>query len=291
MNSNEKVLILGSTGFLGACLRQFLALCDYEIYSHGFSNKAEYNADLTILDEADQLLKKINPSLIINLVAETNVDLCEINPNKAFLLNIKSVENLVKSIQKNNMKTHVIHISTDQLYDSMIPSDEDNISLKNYYAYSKYSSELIIKNVSSTILRTNFFGKSNIKKGFTEWIYNSLTNNKHIFAFDDIYFNPLSILTLNKCILFFINSKLKGTFNLGSRNGMSKSDFIFYFSEKLNLPLGLINKISSKDFNDLKAYRPKGMIMNIKKFEDYSKIKLPSLEDEIETVVKEYFYD
>ena len=44
------------------------------------------------------------------------------------------------------------------------------------------------------------FGKSKhkYKKSLSDWIINSLKNKKKIYVFKDIYFNPISLLTLSK---------------------------------------------------------------------------------------------
>ena len=66
----------------------------------------------------------------------------------------------MRSIDLIDKKIHLIHISTDQIYDDSRPSIEADINIQNVYSFSKYAADLCVSSVSSTVLRTNFFGKS-----------------------------------------------------------------------------------------------------------------------------------
>ena len=287
---NERLLLLGSTGLLGSFLSKYLETDGYDVVTQSLTNNADYQADLTNFQGINELIIKIRPSVILNLVALTDVDLCEREPNKSYLLNVKTVENAVAAIKKTAPKCHLIHLSTDQVYDGAGLHNELNVSLTNYYAYSKYASELAALNVSSTILRTNFFGRSFCERrlSFTDWVFNSLKDKKNIQVFSDVLFSPLSISSLSKMIGLCIEKKPVGIFNLGSHSGFSKADFAYMFAMKCGLPTNLLNTISIKNADFLTAYRPRDMRLDCAYFEKNINIKLPSLIDEIEEVAKEY---
>ena len=84
-------------------------------------------------------------------------------------INSDLLNNLLKVQNRINLKTHVIHISTDQVYNNMNGrlNKEKDINLSNFYSISKFKGEKILnKYTKKTILRTNFFGvsaKSKIK--------------------------------------------------------------------------------------------------------------------------------
>ena len=62
----------------------------------------------------------------------------------------------------------------------------------NYYAKSKLMSEnLIKKNLKNyLILRTNFYGIGpKYRNSFSDWIINSLKNDKNIFMFKDVFYS------------------------------------------------------------------------------------------------------
>ena len=188
-----------------------------------------------------------------------------------------------------NLKTHLIQLSTDHLYDSIIPNKEDDISIKNVYAMTKFLGEIEAAEVKSTILRVNFISRQYLSKKNTlsDWVIKSIKKRKKIYLYKDVYFSPLYALNLAQIILKIIPLKIIGTFNLGTKNGISKSNFIKKFLKKLNLKLTNYEIISIND-KFLKVLRPRDMRMNVTKFEKTFKISLPRINDEINCLVNEY---
>jgi dTDP-4-dehydrorhamnose reductase len=286
----KKLLILGGSGLLGSTLTSGYYLKKYNINSHSLRSKTNLKADLEDKDQIIKLIEQVKPEIIINLVGLTNVDYCEKFPNAAYRLNIKTVENIVDAIKKFSFKPFLIHISTDQVYDSEGLSLEKNINLTNFYSFSKFCGELIVSQTNSTVLRTNFFGKSkNLKRtSLTDWLYNEFLSGNEINVFEDVWFNPLSIHSLCKMIEIVVEQKIEGIFNIGSRNGMNKADFAFYFAKILNLSTLKIKRSKVVNAKFLEAYRPKNMMMNLTKFEKKFQINLPEIVDEIDLVAKDY---
>ena len=90
-----RVLIVGASGLLGSTLSPFLARAGYEIMKHGQSAANDVLCDLTDREATIAMLEATRPDVVINLVALSNVDKCEENPHLAYLLNVRTVENLV----------------------------------------------------------------------------------------------------------------------------------------------------------------------------------------------------
>ena len=233
---------------------------------------------------------KINPSVIINLVGLTSVELCEENVNLAYLVNTLSVENLVNWISLSGADCHLVQISTDHIYDGPGIHTEEQITITNNYGFSKYAGELAAIQVPSTILRTNFVGRSKVshRESLTDWVYYSLKEKKHLQAFNDVYFSPISMKILSEMIELVVQKKPIGIYNLGSHNGMSKADFDFAFAESLKLPTNTMKRINLNQYKDLKANRPKNMLMDSSKFENELSLKLPNLLDLISPLTLEY---
>jgi dTDP-4-dehydrorhamnose reductase len=287
----ETVLVTGATGLLGSSLVPLLKVHGCKVITHARSGDADCLADLSVTDEVFKLLDKTRPEIIINLAGLTDVDRCEALPSQAYSANVHTVGNIVNWIRKKNTPCHLVHISTDQVYDGVGPHTEDTVSLTNYYAFSKYAGELAAASVPSTILRTNFFGRSHCAKrtSLTDWLFRSLSNSDSIQVFDDVLFSPLAMDTLSNMIELTIREKPVGVFNLGSHAGMSKANFAFAFAEELNLSAGVMTRTSTDQVTFLKTYRPKDMRMDCSKFENTLAIKLPFLRNEIKRVAKEYY--
>jgi dTDP-4-dehydrorhamnose reductase len=284
------ILVTGANGLLGSTLAPMLRRSGFDVKTHARAVSGDYQADLTNREDTFAMLSQVQPTAIINLAGLTNVDLCEAEPNLAFLANVRTVESLAYWIKKTRANCHLVHVSTDQIFDGEQLHDEEHVVLKNYYAFSKYAGELIANSVSSTILRTNFFGKSRCEKrqSLTDWIFDSVSSGKKIQVFEDVYFSPLSMNTLGKIIEMVLQKKAFGTFNVGSRDGMSKAAFAFDFAAKAGLSLEGMTPISVNQATFLKTYRPKNMCMNCAKFEATLKMQLPTLKDEIREAAREY---
>jgi len=287
---SKKILILGATGMLGSSFIKNPILEKFQVFTQSKSGPAEFKLDLCNMDDVTKMLVQIKPDFIINFTGLTNVDFCEQNPDLAYQYNTRIVENLSAWIKSSGINTKLIHISTDQVYDGDGPHEENKVSLRNYYAFSKYSGEIAASQVNSLIFRTNFFGISNhpSRRSFSDWIYNSLISGSEIKVFNDVKFNPLSMRTLCDILGKSIYSNNSGVYNLGATSGMSKAEFALYFAKKLKMNSDIFKCISFKEFQSLLAYRPKNMITNVSSFENDFDLKLPSLEDEIKFVAEEY---
>ena len=176
------------------------------------------------------------------------------------------------------------------MYDEIGPHTENDITLTNYYSFSKYAGEIASKDIDRTVLRTNFFGLSRClrRRSLTDWLYQSLSNGDKIEVFENVLFSPLSMDTLSNIINDLVNKKPTGVFNLGSRTGLSKADFAFIFAEEVRLPRKLMRRANSTLVKHLKTYRPGDMRMDSSRFETELAVPLPELIDEIKKAAKRY---
>jgi len=286
----SKVLVTGATGLLGSALTRFLEERGHEVVRLGHNQVADVNADLRSYEQTKHALEQAKPEVIINLVALTNVDRCEIHPHEAYLLNVKPVENLSKWIKTADLPCHLIQISTDQVYDGEGPHDESEVTIRNHYAMSKLAGEFAAAIVPSTILRTNFVGRSNCegRLGLSDWLYGALIGKTPVSVFDNVMFSPLAIDTLCDFIERCVVQMPLGVFNLGSHDGMSKADFAIAFATALSLPT--TNLVRTNVTADAKfvAHRPADMRMNSERFERQMRASLPRLIDEIVDLANDY---
>ena len=276
----KKILLLGATGFLGEFIyKNKLFTKNYKIIKHGFSKKADFNVDLTKKKNVKELIKNTQPDVIINLASNSNVDECEKNYKKALLLNTKIAQNIVETAPQ----IYKIQISTDHIYNSSTGSFEKNIQLINNYAKTKYLGELAYKkNKKKLIIRTNFFGRAfKSDRGIINWLINCTQKKETIYVIEDIFFNPLHVSTFCKILSIIIEKKITGTYNLGSKNSISKANFIKKFFEINKLKHQKFISVNYKQHKISITPRPQFMIMNCKKLEKKIKIKMPNIFKEI----------
>ena len=83
---------------------------------------------------------------------------------------------------------------------------------------------------------------------------------------------------LSKIIDQIIKYKVFGTFNVGSKNGISKYKFVKLVAKHLKLNSNQVRKFKS----DVNIHRkPLGTIMSTKKIEKKLRFKLPRIEESI----------
>jgi len=204
--------------------------------------------------------------------------------HNAYLLNVKTVENIVTGIKE----AHLVHISTDQVYDEKGLSREENIKLTNIYALTKYAGEIAARLTSSTILRTNIFGNSMLqgRNSFSDWVLDNLHQKNNITVLEDVVINPLSLESLSRVIACTATKRIEGVFNVGSHGAMSKADIAFEIAKLFDLPTTKMNRGLVSDMSFV-AYRPLDMSMDCSKYEQVFDYKLPNLYDEIQSIKKD----
>lgn len=286
---NMKYLIFGGNGFLGNYLFEYL---QNKVIVFRISRRKNYGIYIKQFNNINisNVLKKLKPDVIINTIANTNVDDCEKNKLAANKSNVETISKITNSILKlsdKNYNPFLIHISTDQVYSGSGPHTEKKINPLNNYAKTKLKGEKIASKVKSCILRTNFLGYSKKYKNLNSWLIKTAIINNKIYGFKNIFFSPVSIETLSKIILRISRKKVSGTYNLGSEGKISKGKYIQKFTQALfpNYKKFEYTKymyVKSKK----KAIRPLDMTMSSKKLIKKLKIKLPKTNNEINKIIK-----
>ena len=292
----EKIFITGATGYLGQNISQILKRKFY-IY-RGFNkqkiiNSNEIKCNLRNLDKVRNFLKLNNIKILIHCAGITDIELCEKYKKKCKTINYYFTKKLVDICKSLNIK--IIYISSDHLFDGKSPFKGEKQKTKplNEYAKLKILSEKYIKRklINHLIIRTNFFGTSNlgIKKNFAQKIINDLKKGKKIYIFEDVYFSPISIVKLSRIIYKLIKLEAKGTFNVCSDERISKYLYALKIARKINLNKKLIIKSSIKDkFNNKLVLRPLDMSLKNKKVKNYLNIKNIKLNDCLEIFKNDY---
>lgn len=171
-----KVLITGSSGYIGNCLFQYLLSQKINVIgidkNINIETKNNYKLNLLNKKKLDSFLKKINPEIVIHLAAQSLVDQ-SINKKKYYDNNNRATINLINSMKKNNIK-NIIFSSTAAVYKSKNKPifEYDKLYPKSNYAKSKLHCENMIRkddslnyiilrffNVCSALKQKRIFGE------------------------------------------------------------------------------------------------------------------------------------
>ena len=266
------ILITGADGQVGRDLKNNFNNINFKLF---FFNKKELN--LFDIKKLNQIIVKINPSIIINCAAFTDVEKAETNKYNAFAINCRSVKNLALLCHLKDI--YLIHFSSDFIFNGKKKKyyEEDEAIPLNFYGKSKYIGEkLIIQYMKNyLILRVSWvIGKHG--NNFLKKIFNLLIESKEVKVVGDQISNPTTTDTITKvvsmcCINYFNKNKkiLNGTYNLCCEPSISKYEFakfIFNQLKAMNIIKHEINIIQTKtkDTKDI-ALRPLNSSLNTNK--------------------------
>jgi len=290
---SKRCLLIGGTGFLGFELNDHLNRNCFSVCTAGRSPNNQIIADLNDSGSIIAAIKSVDPQLVINLAAATNVDKCEGDIRMAATANTIIPQRISESLVKiSNSGIHFVHISTDQVYSGEGNHLEDKVLPTNIYGLTKLAGEFAVRYPQTTILRTNFVGRSRVphRKSFSDWIVESSVKNINVTLYSDVIFNPIHTSTLNSAITKIYRSKLFGTFNYGSKGAISKSNFALKLTRLLNLSNNNA-RIGKSDENADRVRRPLNMTMCVDLIEQKLGLTCPTIEDEILKTAKEYTYE
>lgn len=285
--NKNRVAIFGAYGLLGSFLSQYLEKKSYLIFRQGRQFYSDYKLDPNDSFMVKKFLDETNPDYVVNLNAITDVDYCEDNPSIATIGNVKTVETLVKNL--NQKKSHLIHISTDQVYSGNGPHREDEVNPINFYGLTKYQAEIEAKKVNGTILRTNFLGKSfsQNKSSLTDWFVKSFVSNSFISLFTDIKISAVHQEFLSSIIERSFSIKPSKTINVGCKNFITKAELAIQLSKALNFDFKNYKLTSNKNISR-SAPRPEDMSLDTLKFNNIFNQESPLIEETINLLKKDY---
>lgn len=216
-----KVLITGAQGMLGQALQKQLTL-KHEVIA--FSRE---KLDITNYQEVKECIKAYSPDVVINSAAFTNVDECELVPDKAFLVNANGPRNLAIVCQEANAS--LVQISTDYVFDGKgkQPYGEfDQTGPVSVYGKSKLAGEELVKALTNKfyIVRTAWlFGEGG--NNFVKTMLRLATERDSLTVVDDQVGTPTYTQDLAKAIGMLIETDYFGVYHVTNSNPCSWYDF------------------------------------------------------------------
>lgn len=285
----SRVLVVGSRGLLGSSLCPRLKELGHTVLRQSRKKGLDLQFDPRDSQAWESVLMGELPDVIVNLAAATDVDRCEASPQWAYDANVGPIMGLRQATSKCGQNPHLVHISSDQVYDGEGPHCEDAVRPCNVYGLSKLAAELVARELQATVLRTNFFGASQTtaRRSFSDWIVDSLRADKTITVFNDVFFSALHLDCLCNVIARAIEIRPCATINVGTSEGISKADFAVALAKRLDLPTSAMRKGYIADAR-LKARRPLDMRMDKQCFELTFGIKAPSMGEQIDQTSSDY---
>lgn len=265
------IIVTGSNGLLGQKLIYKLRYRDnvkLVAASRGPNRLIEKGGylyedwDITNPQQTEKIITKYNPDVIINTAALTNVDACETQREQCWDINVNAVKYMVDVIEKNKLDTHLIHLSTDFVFDGTAGpyKEEDKPNPLSYYALSKFESEKIVQQskINWAIARTiivygivDNMSRSNI----VLWAKDALSKKQNINVVDDQFRSPTLAEDLADGCILIAEKNTKGIYHLSGKETFSILDLVYKVADFWGLDKSFVNPIKSNTLNQA-AKRP-----------------------------------
>lgn len=264
----ERVLVVGSNGLLGQKVaEQLVRGFNYHVTLTSIESApvrempaAPYmQADITNRKTVKDLVGSVNPDVIINCAAMTNVDACETEREIAWKINVGGVEHLIEAARKR--PATIIHVSSDYVFDGKNGPyhEEDRPEPLSYYGKSKLAGENALRtsDVPYFVARTMvLYGYAEgVKANFALWLVNSLREGQAVRIVDDQIGNPTLVDDLAFGLIRAMEMKRRGIYNIAGKDIVSRFEFAVALARAFGLDPSLIQPIKTSQLNQ-PAARP-----------------------------------
>lgn len=146
-----RVMITGSAGMLGSAVFPAFVAAGHDVVATDLEPREMAGLPMGRLDvrvhaEVADAIERSRPDLVLHLAAETDLEVCEADPDHAYLTNTIGTQNAAIACQAGGIP--LVYISTAGVFDGEKedgPYDEfDQPRPINVYGRSKYEGELLV---------------------------------------------------------------------------------------------------------------------------------------------------
>ena len=277
--------MIGANGQLG------LEVCNVLEGEYEVIPATREDADITNLDQVLSLVDKTSPEAIINTAAYTDVDGCEKDKEKAFLINALGARNV--AIAAREVDAKLVHISTDYVFDGTKEGpyrEYDPPSPLNTYGWSKFLGEQLVKeqNPRSFILRVAWLYSAH-RKNFVKTMLKLARERQEIRVVSDQRGNPTFAGDVARQIQVLLDTHSYGLYHCVSQGSCSRFEFAKEIFRIAGLNVKLI-PVKSSEFPTVARRPPHSVLENFMlKIQDLDIMPhwLESLERELPKIMEE----
>jgi dTDP-4-dehydrorhamnose reductase len=299
MSKRYKILITGSSGMLGLDLCQELRK-DYVVEGADIAPSPRqgvkfYQSDITDKNNIAGIIADARPNIVIHAAAWTDVDGCESEKDKAYLVNATGAENVALACKSSGAA--LVYISTDFVFDGKSGSpykETDKTAPLSIYGDSKLKGEESIRKILKNhfILRTSWlYGKNG--KNFVDTITAKASTEKMLKVVDDQAGSPTYTKDLAKAVHALLDKVVSsksyvvgcGTYHVSNAGKVSWFEYANTIVKLVGLKTKVV-PISSEELNR-PARRPEMSVLDNSKFTKLTGFKMRSWK----AALKEYLQE
>jgi len=205
-----RILVTGASGMLGHALLPVLK------QEHTVIGLTRENCDLCDEDEVEETFQRLKPDAIAHLAAFTNVDGCELEPEKAKASNELATFNVAEAARR--LGARLLYVSTDYVFDGRTTEPYSEESLPNplsVYGKTKLMGERYVQGTCDRyfIVRTSWlFGPGG--RNFVSTILRLANEQKELRIVNDQRGSPTYTRHLAQKLVEIIRTHEYGTYHV-----------------------------------------------------------------------------
>ena len=264
-----KVLLLGAGGMLGKDLVPILSVKG-QVWARDIDD-----FDITDPERVQREVEALQPQVLVNAAAYTDVDGCESRRELAFAVNAEGARNVALACAA--IGGRMIHLSTDYVFDgsSRIPyREEDPTDPLNVYGASKLQGERYIQDIleNHLIIRTEWlYGRHG--KNFVDTILRYAGQQKELRVVDDQRGSPTFTRDLSLALERLIGMEARGILHVTNSGSCTWFEFTRQILREKGYNHIQVIPISSEELTR-PAKRPASSVMDCQKYEKLTESKM-----------------
>jgi dTDP-4-dehydrorhamnose reductase len=284
--------VTGASGMLGSTIvERWRGRC--EVYATGgerFTAPDGWRYRPFDLAAADHraLVDWARPDVIVHAGAQTAVDACEADPERALEVNGRAVLRLREAAPQ----ARFLYVSSDAVIgERSAPAPVDSPTMPtNAYGRSKLLGEqLLLEHRGGVVVRTTVVGWNcdPDRQSFAEWLVRSVARGEPITLFSDALFNPIAASLLADELEALAGREEEGVYHVAARDHASKLDFGLRLCAGLGLDTSLIRAGRLADAA-LRARRSPDQRLDVGAYERTFGRRLPTVDDTVRELVRDH---
>jgi len=284
-----KILVIGASSKIGKYISSKNNLLTYN------NNKIKNGIKFDIAkDDIKKILNKFKITSVIFLSAISDPDECIKKKKYSNLVNFINTKKIIGELIKRNI--YFIFFSSEYIFSGKNGNynEESVVKPNNLYGRQKFLIEKFIKKKTNNyaifrIART-YGDKLNDNTLITNFLAELIKGKREFFIASDQKFNPLYARDLKKIIKKFIIKNIKGTYNVGGDQKLSRFDCINIILNSLNYKHKKKIKLNKISFSNFKTVdnRPFNTTFNVNKLKKKANISMTKFEKVVKKIIIKY---
>ena len=281
-----RVLDVGGTGLLGQHIGQEALRRGHQVIATYRGPRAPederiewHRLDLRDSDAVSGLVRSVEPNLVLNAAAMTDVDRCEADPGEAKSVNETAAGHL--AFLSKEVGAAFVHISTDYVFDGTGPATEDTEPRPlNAYGETKLFGERVVRKAHAEpiILRlSSVFGWNQVssKTNAVTWILQKLEAGQEVPLFSDQKVTPTYAKTAAEVAFDLWDQHASGLFHVSCPDCASRVELGRAIADVFQISNPKLKSIAIASVA-LRAKRPLAPCLVVRKVEETLKRPMPT---------------